>query len=194
VRARLPAWLALAALAAALTPATGHADSPDPAYAALPAPVYEVYGALLSYADDSAFDRLGASLKHLRELFRALDGCCAEPLESRMTEAVSRRDAAQARERVLEMIAVDFRRHLDAAASATDAPRASQELQMAAVLYAILSPVVRHADGARDERIRGELKGLLHLDRSPELATRSQVVLADLGGAVRVCPARSVGR
>jgi hypothetical protein len=194
VAARPRAWQLGAALAAALAAAPARAGSQDPAYAGLPAPAFEVYQALLEYADDGAFDRLGASMKHLAELFGVLEGCCAEPLRVRIGDAVSRHDAAQTRDRVLELIAVDFKRHIDAAATTQDNARATQELQMAAALYAILSPVVRHADGPRDARIRGELREMLRLKAPSELETRGHVIVAELGATVWLCPPKGAGR
>jgi hypothetical protein len=185
------AWVGLGSY-----PARAEAQE-DPAYASLPAPAYEVYEAMLNYADDGAFARLGASLRHLDGLYRVLESCCGEPLKDHLVEALARADRAQVRARVTQLIAVDLRRHLAASRSVKDAARASQEVQMAAALYAILSPSVRLGDAGRDARIRHELKELLHPAGQPGGLSEpapGDALLADLGASLPPCLPKSVPR
>jgi hypothetical protein len=186
--------LIAALLGVALIPCAARADSQDPAYASLPAPPDEVYEALLNFTDDGAFERVSAGLKHLDALFRVLDGCCVKPLEAPLRDALGRRDAHGVRSLVLEMIAVDLRRHLEASGRAAAAEQHSQELQMAVTLYAILSPSVREMNPARDARIRGGLKRLLQSPSAADALQAQSAVLSELGATVQVCPSSVASR
>jgi hypothetical protein len=170
--------LGLALCAAMLSPAPASAQAQ---YEGLSFAPYEIYEAILLYADDSNFEGLEKSLKYLRPLLKYLGREYGQDLEGEIKKKIDGRDAPAVKRLLCKVILADMHLHLRAAEAPGRKGDFAERIQMAYTNYKLLSPVIVVRGGkSADAELRKAFKDLYRADDKAFISRKSAWILSAL--------------
>lgn len=137
---------------------------------------YEVFEAMLAYAEQGDFEPLLRGASYASPLFEALPG--GAEVERQLKKAAATRDSRAALAAVQRLLLIDLRFNMRGAAGPGGLER--ERLQMAFVDYHFLAPRVRAADARLDRRIRAAFRTAYETGDTAELRAATQTLPAAL--------------
>jgi hypothetical protein len=170
--------LGLALWGALLAPAPAAAQEQYEGLAFAP---YEIYEAILLYADDANFEGLEKSLKYLKPLLKHLGREYGQDLEGEIKKKIDGRDAPAVKRLLCRVILADMHLHLRAAEAPGRKGDFAERVQMAYTNYKLLSPVIviRGGKGA-DAELRKAFKDLYRAEDKAFISRKSAWILTEL--------------
>lgn len=154
-------------------------------YSALPFPPYEIYEAVLGYAEASNLEGISKTLPYLKPLFNVLLERRDKDFETIIRRALDAKNPNAAKAALLEMIFEDMLFNLEAADGTRGVAQYREALQMAFMDYHFLSPAVRSSDPSLDDAVLREFKMAYRLGKNKrilELASGVEHVLSVKAG------------
>ena len=155
-------------------------------YSALPFPPYEIYEAVIGYAEASDLKGVSKTLPYLKPLFNALRKRRGKDFETSIRRALDAKIPSTAKAALLEMIFEDMLFNLEAADATGAVAQYRESLQMAFMDYHFLSPAVRSSNPALDAAVLrgfklayrlGKTRGILELVPGVEHALSAKLGL-----------------